>query len=185
MPDEREPIVLFDAINNPSKKMLLPTIKEQMIENVTKKDEPAVLLTTALATIDTYPEEWIKIYTDGSATDGTTNAGYGSYVQLSDGTKEELYSSCGKHCSNYEAEATAIIESLNFVSNLFEQNSNTITNIVILSDAKSVLQALDNETTKDPVIKKLALTISEIIATHSIKVSLQWIPPRPLQHQRQ
>ena len=176
LPNDRESIVLFDANNNPSKKMMLPTVKDQMIKSVTKKDEPAVLLKTALATIDTYPDEWIKIYTDGSATDGTTNAGYGSYVQLSDGTKEELYSSCGKYCSNYEAEATAIIESLNFVSNLFEQNSNTITNIVILSDAKSVLQALDNETTKDPVIKKLALTISEIIATHSIQVSLQWIP---------
>ena len=145
-----------------------------MIKSVTKKDEPAILLKTALETIDTFPDEWIKIYTDGSATDGTTNDGYGSYVQLSDGTKEELYSSCDKYCSNYEAQATAIIESLNFVSNLFEQNSNTITNIVILSDAKAVLQALDNETTKDPVIKKL--TINEIIATHSIQVSLQWIP---------
>ena len=176
MPDEREPIVLFDAINNPSKKMLLPTIKEQMIENVTKKDEPAVLLTTALATIDTYPEDWIKIYTDGSATNGTTNAGYGSYVQLPDGTKEEIYSSCGKYCSNYEAEAAAIIESLNFVSNLLKQNTINKTNIVILSDAKSVLQALANEIAKDPVIKKLTLTISEMIATHGIQVTLQWIP---------
>ena len=103
--------------------MMLPTVKEQMIEDVTKKDEPALLLMTALATIDTYPEEWIKIYTDGSATDGTTNAGYGSYVQLPDGTKEELFSSCGKHCSNYKAEATAITESLKFVSNLFKQKT--------------------------------------------------------------
>ena len=176
MPSERTPVVLFDATNNPSNKLMLPTIKEQMIENVTKKDEPAVLLMTALATIDTYPEEWIRIYTDGSASDGTTNAGYGSYVQFPDGTKEELYSSCGKYCSNYEAEAIAIIESLNFVSNLFELNTINITNIVILSDAKSVLQALDNETAKDPVIRNLALTISEMITTHGIQVTLQWIP---------
>ena len=163
LPEEREPIVLFDATNNPSQQMMLPTVKEQMIKDVTKKDEPALLLMTALATIDTYPEEWIKIYTDGSATDGTTNAGYGSYVQLPDGTKEELFSSCGKHCSNYEAEATAITESLNFVSNLFEQKTIRTTNIVIFSDAKSVLQALENETAKDLVIRKLALTISEMI----------------------
>merc|ERR1712074_168902 len=99
-------------------------------------------------------------------TDGTTNAGYGSYVQLPDGTEEEIYSSCGKYCSNYEAEATAINESLNFVSNLLKQNTINKTNIVILSDAKSVLQALANEIAKDPVIKKLTLTISEMIATH-------------------
>ena len=114
LPEDREPIVLFDINNNPSRTFNLPVVKTELIENLSKKDDASLLLQTALATVDGYPEDWIHIYSDGSATGGITNAGYGSLIQLPDGTVKELYHSCGKHSSNYEAEANSIIESIFF-----------------------------------------------------------------------
>ena len=176
LPEEREPILLFDINSSPSTSMELPTIKEQLIGNLGKKDDTVLLQQTALATIDTYPEEWIHIYTDGSATNGTTNAGFGSHIQLPDGTTRELYNSCGKYSSNYEAETTAIIASLQFVARSFEQQPTQKANIVIFSDAKSVLQALETRDDKSPLIRKLAKIISDVSVVHSIKITLQWVP---------
>ena len=176
LPEERQPIQLFDINNNPSRIFQLPTIKQQLVENVKKKDETAFLRSIALETIDTYPKEWIHIYTDGSASQGTTNAGYGSLVLFPDGSTSNLYNSCGKFSSNYEAEATAINESINYVAALFENNSTPQTDLVIFSDAKSVLQAIENANEKDLVIRNVSQNISNIITAYNINVTLQWIP---------
>ena len=93
LPEERQPILLFDINTNPSRNLQLPTIKQQLIEEVKKKDDTVFLMSIALETIDTYPKEWIHIYTDGSASQGTTNAGYGSLVQFPDGSSSDLYNS--------------------------------------------------------------------------------------------
>ena len=47
------------------------------------------------------------------------------------------------------------------------------TNIVIFSDAKSVLEALRNEDIKDMTIRKPTRTISDFIATHTVDITLQ------------
>ena len=176
LPEDRQPILLFDINSDPSKNLQLPTIKLQLVKDVKKKDETVSLLNIALETIDTYPKQWIHIYTDGSASQGTTNAGYGSLVKFPDGSRSDLYNSCGKFSSNYEAEATAISKSLNFVAALFENHSTPKTDLVIFSDAKSVLQAIDNTNEKDQVIRNLSQDISNIIVAHNINVTLQWIP---------
>ena len=149
MPDERETVLLFDVNNSPAKNVQTPIIKQQLIRAIGKKDEAALLTNTALETIDNYPTEWIHIYSDGSATEGTTNAGYGSLIQFPDGAFKELFDSCGKFSSNYEAEAVAITQSIHFVSSIFEHSPESKTNLVVFSDAKSVLQALDNSNDKD------------------------------------
>ena len=133
-------------------------------------------MTTAQRTIDTYPDEWIHIYTDGSAFKGTMNAGYGARVQYPDQTREELFESCGAHASNYEAEATAIEASLQHISNIFKQKVKQRNNIIIFSDAKSVLEALRNEDLNDMTIRRLSRTISDFIAAHTVDITLQWIP---------
>ena len=51
-----------------------------------------------------------------------------------------------------------------------------IDDIVIFSDAKSVLEALENENSKDQTIRKLSRTIGNVIADHNINITLQWIP---------
>ena len=176
LPEEREPVSLFDTIQ-PYVQRHVPVIKQQLTENVSKRDsDPLNLMNTALKTIDKYPDEWIHIYTDGSASEGTANAGYGSRIQFPDQTWEELFDSCGTFCSNYEAEAKAIETSLLLVSNVFTQNIKERSNIVFFSDAKSVLQALENDDSKDPVIRNLSWTLSDFIKTHDIDITLQWIP---------
>ena len=95
---------------------------------------------------------------------------------LPDGTSRELSDSCGKYSSNYEAEAIAITKSIHFVASIFDQAPDTRTDLVVFSDAKSVLQALENLNDKDPVIRSLAETISSLITTHQVNVTLQWIP---------
>ena len=123
LPEEREPVSLFDINHEPFVQRREPKIKQHLIENIGKKESDTLnLMNTALSTIDKYPDEWIHIYTDGSASQGTTNAGYGSRIQFPDQTCEEHFDSCGKFCSNYEAEAKAIETSLTAVSNIFNQN---------------------------------------------------------------
>ena len=130
MPDERETVLLFDVNNSPAKNIQTPIIKQQLIRAIGKKDEAALLMNTALETIDNYPTEWIHIYSDGSATEGTTNAGYGSLIQFPDGTSKELHDSCGKFSTNYEAEAVAINRSIHLVSSIFEHSPEKKTKLV-------------------------------------------------------
>ncbi|GFR61217.1 reverse transcriptase [Elysia marginata] len=86
-----------------------------------------------------YPTgEWIIIYTDGSATDAVRNGGGGVYATLPDGTTLERSFACGRRCTNYKTETEAIKEALNMVNNKISKTSK----IVILSDARSVLQTL-------------------------------------------
>ena len=131
---------------------------------------------TAQKTIDSYPEEWIHIYTGGSAFKGIMNAGYGSRINFPDLTCEELFDSCGAYNSNYEAEARAIEATLHRLSDIFTQKEKETDDIVIFSDAKSVLEALENENSKDQTIRKLSRTIGNVIADHNINITLQWIP---------
>ena len=177
LPEEREPIYLFDINDNPGKQIQKPTVHENLKVAVSKKDtDDTSLMLTASSTIDDYPDEWIRIYTDGSATRGTSNAGYGSRVEFPDGSCAELFDSCGKHCSNYDAESEAILKSLDFVSSQFEGKLKEENNVVIFTDAKSVLQSLENDRTSDARIKEIMNKADKLMTSYNIEVSLQWIP---------
>ncbi|GFR77267.1 reverse transcriptase [Elysia marginata] len=102
-----------------------------------------------------YPiKEWIRIYTDGSATDAVRNGGGGVYATLPYGTTLERSFACGMRCTNYKAETEAIKEALNMVNDKISKASK----VVILSDARSLLQTLENtkDTDLDSVRKKTA-----------------------------
>ena len=96
MPEVREQISLFDVNNHPGRSFAKPTIKKDLKVVQRKKDtDETSLVFTASATINDYPDEWIHIYTDGSATKGTSNAGYGSRMEFPDGSCKEIFDSCG------------------------------------------------------------------------------------------
>ncbi|GFR99150.1 hypothetical protein ElyMa_006367600 [Elysia marginata] len=97
---------------------------------------------TAQKTLDTYPEHWIHVYTDGSAFKGTINGGYGVTVRIQypDKTKEELSESCGSYCSNYEAEAFAIEAAVFQLTSVFSLYPEKTQNIVIFSDSSQSLK---------------------------------------------
>ena len=51
-----------------------------------------------------YPSEnWARVYTDGSATNATTNGGAGVYIEYPNGEKQSMANPTGLHCSNYKA----------------------------------------------------------------------------------
>ncbi|GFR90651.1 ribonuclease H [Elysia marginata] len=141
---------------------------------------------TAQKTLDTYPEHWIHVYTDGSAFKGTINGGYGVRIQYPDKTKEELSESyktkeklsefCGSICSNHEAEAFAIEAVVFQLISVFSLYPEKTQNIVIFSDSKSVLEALQNESLQNSSLKSLFLTIDSFLKSYDVDLTLQWIP---------
>ena len=93
-----------------------------------------------------------------------------------DKTCKELFGPCGEFYSNYEAEAAAIESALTEIENIFSNKQDQITDIVVFTDALSVLQALENDNSRDRQITNVSKLISKIITSHEIKVILQWIP---------
>ena len=175
--ENRECQSLFDQDLPPHKELQMPQINLQLDTCFNKKDsDPAELLLAAQRTIDKYPEDCIHIYTDGSAFKGTKNAGFGSRIQHPDKTCEEIFNSCGTNSSNYEAEAKAIDASLQNIAKHFKDKTKAKKDIVVFSDAKSVLQALESGKFDNSTIRELMKTTDCLIAEHGVKLTLQWIP---------
>ena len=89
-----------------------------------------------------YPfESWVRVYTDGSATNATTKGGVGIYIQYPNGEQQSEAISTGLHCSNYKAEGEAIIHAAHTIKCKVDNN----TQVIFLTDALSLLQALMND----------------------------------------
>jgi ribonuclease HI/endonuclease/exonuclease/phosphatase family metal-dependent hydrolase len=113
-----------------------------------------------------YPNEaWIQVYTDGSATNAVSNGGAGVLVRYPDGETKTASIPTGLHCTNYRAEVQALLKAATMVS----QSDDECPQVVFLSDAFSVLQALsaDKETELNNALQQVA---------QSRRVVLQWIP---------
>ena len=90
LPTQRQEITTVMTDMPPHRKYNTPEINMSLVGNVTKKDDPVTVLTASLLTIDKFPDDWIHVYTDGSATRETRKAGYGVYIQYPDGSSDEL-----------------------------------------------------------------------------------------------
>ena len=128
---------------------------------------PAVKCALTRALIDeSYPgEAWVQVYTDGSATQAVTDGGAGVYLRYPDGQTETVAMPTGKHCSNYSAEVQALMAAASVV----QRASSEFQQVVFLTDALSVLEALSNN--KEPHLMEALQSISE-----SRRVVLQWVP---------
>ncbi|GFR83086.1 hypothetical protein ElyMa_000641800, partial [Elysia marginata] len=101
---------------------------------------------------------------------------YGVRIQYQYKTKEDLSESCGSYCSNYEAEAFAIEAAVLQLTSVFSFYPEKTHNIVIFSDSRSVLEALQNESLQNSSLKSLFLTIDSFLKTYDVDLTLQWIP---------
>ena len=111
-----------------------PEIKTWIKGNLSKKDDLIEILQASLQTIDTYSDQWIHVYTDGSAFRGTSKAGYGVLIHYPDGSSGEFSGACGEHASNYDAEIAAIETALDYVKTFFHTFPIRKTSIVIFTD---------------------------------------------------
>ncbi|KAK7095608.1 hypothetical protein V1264_004997 [Littorina saxatilis] len=110
-----------------------------------------------------YPQEaWMRVFTDGSATDAVKRGGAGVYIQHPSGEWQAEAIPTGLHCTNYRAEVEALIHAANTISS----KVNPDTQVVFLTDALSVLQAVNNN-------KLPQLTTHNI---KCLKTVLQWVP---------
>jgi len=152
-------------------------IKTDLIEKIEKKNtDPIHIMIGAEKTIASYPEDIIQIYTDGSAFKGTLHAGYGVRIEYPDRSCDELCNPCGAICSNYEAEATAIEAALHHLSGIFTIYPSKQRNVVIFSDCKSILQAVEHQDITTTTVKSLLLKINTFLETYAVNLNLQWIP---------
>ena len=119
---------------------------------------------------DKFPrEDWTHVFTDGSATEATKDGGAGIFIGYKD-CNEELAIPTGKYSTNFKAETEALCEAATAVS---QNPARTTGQVVLFTDALSVLQAL-----KSPNNKELN-PLCTALATLSAKVQqvvLQWVP---------
>jgi len=138
------------------------------VPHLTTKDEHSDVSKRALTLAmleERYPQEaWIRVYTDGSATDAIQRGGAGVYIQFPDGQWQAAAVPTGLHCTNYKAEVEALIHAANIISGKTDPDSQ----VVFLTDALSVLQAANNN--KLPDLEEALLDIQ------CLRSVLQWIP---------
>ena len=145
-------------------------------DKINKNCSPAVLKTAAYETIDSYPKTAIQAFTDGSAFKATTFAGYGVHLKFPDRSFQNLSEPCGNICSNYSAEIKAMISAVESVHQSFETGKEEPTDLVIFSDSKSALEALENQQSRNDEVQRLAQSIDRLHKSHKVNITLQWIP---------
>ena len=177
LPDNREKCVFSEKNLHPSKSFYEPTINLELNQAVSKKtSDPVNLHLTGMRTILGYSDEWVHVYSDGSAFKGTINAGFGARIEYPDGSLEEIASPCGSLCSNFDAEAYAIKSAIEKTTDTFNMKPELITHIAVFSDSKSVLECLSNHSLTTNAIKDLITSIDQFASQFKKEITLQWIP---------
>ena len=138
------------------------------VPSVTRdQDDTSKKLLTLSYIDDLYPQDtWIRIYTDGSATDAIQDGGAASIIYLPDGDTIESATATGKHCTNYTAEVKALSQGAQAILYIVANHKE---DVVFLTDSKSVLDALACHGEHEVRVK-----LSKLI--ESRRVVLQWIP---------
>ena len=158
----------------PNRQPSPPEIRTALKEKANKKSDLMDLKRAAEKTILSYPDEWTHVYTDGSAEEGTRNAGWGVWMEEPNGKTKELYGACGDNSTNYDAEILAMQKALEDLSERFEDSS-SFSNVVLFTDSLSALQAMESGDLHDALMEVLQ-SAEKLQAKYPIRLVLQWIP---------
>ena len=176
LPEQRQQTARINRYIPPHANMKEPQILTELRDKNTKSSDPVTLMLSSQTTVTSYPDDWIHIYTDGSAFKGTTRAGYGVHIQYPDGDSSEISEACGEKCTNYEAEMIAIETALYYLSTLFDTSPPKARSTVIFTDSQSVLQALENDSLDNQDLTHILKSSHYLISTYGIDLVMQWIP---------
>ena len=177
LPNERQQEHKFSLID-PWTNLKVPHIKSNLLDpKVDKTSNPTILRLSALETIYSYPSSAIHAYTDGSAFKGTTFAGFGVYLKFPDGTSFDFSDACGRTCSNYEAEIKAIRTAIELAHQSFDLNEHAPNDLIIFTDSKSALQAMENmqSNTNNEMINLIKAS-HNLLSSYDVQITMQWIP---------
>ena len=177
LPSDRQ-TELTHSVLAPWSQLKMPKIKTTLIdERVNKKSDPHTLRMCSLETVDSYPTSWMHAYTDGSASNGTSKAGFGVHMRFPDGRIYNHSDACGELCSNYEAEVIALTCATELTYQYYSRCDHQATNFVIFTDSLSALQALENfSSSQDRDICRLAQSLNKLLTCYDVQATLQWIP---------
>ncbi|XP_041349619.1 ribonuclease H1-like [Gigantopelta aegis] len=136
------------------------------IQPLNKRREAKMMIHAEKVTTEKYPSEaWIHVYTDGSATSAVSNGGAGIHIDFPCGDNLETSVATGLHCTNYRAETEALIQAASIIQHCTEDCQQ----VVFLTDALSVLEAIETDK-----LRNLSTKLQQITKTR--QVVLQWIP---------
>lgn len=163
-----------NTIKAPPWKSTTQPIIVDKIEGLDKKTElPSDILGHKVINLldQKYPnDKWIRVYTDGSASAKARDGGGGIHIEWPDGRRESKAMPTGPICSNYKAETAALEEAARMLVNDPEISKYKA---VLLTDAKSVLQALQSN--KNSKLDKLHRILQDLTSANQATV-LQWVP---------
>ena len=116
-----------------------------------------------------YPKEsWTHGYIDASAENAVRSGGAGVYIQYAGGKEDKISLATSLYSTNYKDEA----EALKTAASHIEVSTHASPNVVLLTDALSVLQAL--QPNRDTELNDLSAALASLCRGHA--VTLQWIP---------
>ena len=151
-----------------------PQVIRVTLNNIGKKsDYPPEILKKAVDNIlrEQYPKNsWIRVYTDGASEESIKNGGAGILIEWPNGERLEKNTTTGSHSDNFRAERKAIELAAKILTS---HTHSTNSQIVFLTDAKSVLESLKN--TNAPINHSLNTELNKL-SKISNELVLQWIP---------
>ena len=165
-----EPIQQTSSIP-PWKEQALPTIITSIAGIKNKESQPELVRRNiSMDHIETQYklDSWTRAYTDGSAEEALKNGGAGVYISYGE-RETKIARAAGKYSNNFKAETFAMHTA---VEEMLIEADNIKPNVVILTDALSVLEALGNpkKTDLNPLREMIARLMTKT------KVVFQWIP---------
>ena len=156
----------WDTSRLPSITVSLGNVKKKSEYDQKELKETVITLLNEL-----YPNSnWVRVYTDGSFDEATKKGGAGILIEWPNGERLEKSSATSRLSDSFKAESAALeLAATTLLNHPHTPNSR----IVLLTDAMTVLQALQESTTKRTESLKTVLTNLNKI---SRETALQWIP---------
>ena len=112
------------------------------------------------------------MYTDGSAENAVRNGGAGVYIQYPGGKEDKISLTTGLYSTLESTDYNADAEALKTAAAHIEVSTHASLNVVLLTDALSILQAHQSDRETDH--NDLSAALASLYRGHA--VTLQWIP---------
>ena len=108
-----------------------------------KKSEigPQVQKAAALESIDSYPAKYVRCYIDGSATEGTSDGGYGVHIEWKSEEATPTSAPVGRRTCSYECEKSALHACICILKERHDRGD-PLPGVVILCDCRTLVQNL-------------------------------------------
>ena len=139
-PEEREPLQNAEKLIFQQTGPIFVTDVPGVTSKGDQSDQMLKSLTLEMLASTYHPSTWTRVYTDGSADQAVRNGGSGVLICYQDGKQLSRSFPAGSIATNYRVETTALLEA----AKILKQENQTHTNIVFLTDCRSIIQSLQH-----------------------------------------